>query len=150
MNYWSINAGRTYYFTNKKENSIKQQRRKGRKKSFPCTQLICQMFPLLHRNNPVILHVTFVSNQDHLCIVPGVSLDLCGPTAGEKRLLHSISCAKIQSCIKYETSPINTSITRLCWFQDKWPGLHTKQGCVIHSTVLLCHSLTLCDNKVSC
>lgn len=60
------------------------------------------MFPFLHRNNSFILHVTFVSNQDHLCIVPGVSLDLCGPTAGQKRVLLPISHAKIQLYVKYE------------------------------------------------
>lgn len=60
------------------------------------------MFPLLHRNNSFILHVTFVSNQDHLRIVPGVSLDLCCPMADQKRWLPSIGHAKIELYVTYE------------------------------------------------
>lgn len=43
------------------------------------TELFCQEPALLSGNNPFFLHVTLISHQDNLCIVPGVGLDLSSP-----------------------------------------------------------------------
>lgn len=34
------------------------------------TQLFCQESSTVHRHYPLLLHVTFISNEDHLGIVP--------------------------------------------------------------------------------
>lgn len=43
------------------------------------TKLLCKEPALLSGNNSFFLHVTLVPNQDNLCIVPGVGLDLSSP-----------------------------------------------------------------------
>lgn len=58
------------------------------------TKLFCKEPPLLSGNNPLFLHVTLVPNQDNLCIVPGVGLDLSSPKERQredcvKDILHA-------------------------------------------------------------
>ena len=49
------------------------------------TKLLCEEPTLLSGNNPFFLHVTLVSHQDNLCIVPGVGLDLSGPKEWQRQ-----------------------------------------------------------------
>lgn len=43
------------------------------------SQLVGQLATALEANHSLVLHVALVAHQDHLGIVPGVSLDLCDP-----------------------------------------------------------------------
>ena len=44
------------------------------------------MFASFERNHAFIFHVTFVANQNNLCIVPRIRFDLCTPEKEKKNI----------------------------------------------------------------
>ena len=56
------------------------------------------MFASFERNHAFIFHVTFVANQNNLCIVPRICFDLCTPVM-EKYIKSKID--KVRTVPKY-------------------------------------------------